>query len=62
MDGWTIIVLPTLHMDKAQDSIDVIANWVKSRGFDTRGVGISSRIVRFKESSEAMFFRLSFNS
>lgn len=60
MDGWTIITLPTLHIAEAQDRIDVIADWVISNKLDTTTVGISSRIVRFKNSKDATFFKMSF--
>lgn len=60
MDGWTIITLPTLHLDAAQDRIDVIADWVVANNIDTATVGISSRIVRFKKQVDATFFQLSF--
>jgi len=61
MDGWTVIVLPTLHLDKAQDRMEDIAYWAQKHSIKQNDCGISSRIVRFKNAVDATLFKLSFN-
>lgn len=60
MDGWTIIVLPTIHLWEAQDRIRDIVKWAHRNKVSCADLGISSRIVRFKNAVDATFFKLSF--
>jgi len=60
MDGWITVALPTIHMWPAQLRIDAIADWVMDNKLVEADVAISSRIVRFKNSVDAIFFKMSF--
>ena len=60
MDGWTIVLLPEVSMPAAQVRTNSIAEWVRSNDLNETRVGISSRLVRFKNEEDATFFRISF--
>ena len=62
MAGWTIIPLPKIgvSMFAASRRSLRIAKWVTANNLDENAIGISSKVVRFKNPEDAVFFQLSF--
>ena len=60
MTQWTNILLPDLGMINNQNRAEEITDWAVANNMTGDTIGISSRLLRFKNEQDVTFFHMSF--